>query len=252
MSWVTGRQDRLTYVAIRMLSKMIHGENLTLSLNGTIIAAAKSCSLKFEQSLLEVASPVSGADTMYVPTKHGWSISTDGLCATMAYMNSLLWNRTTKYTIAFCDSDLRMTFTGDCYIKSIAISGSIGKIVTYSIELQGSGVLSNNMQKLSLVKGGYDLVDNGAESIALKQVSRTSNVRQFLLSKGKYLIKIVGNIGPCYILNSSGVSEILSEGNCPYVLKFPNKEFSLSLGYSFYIMFADYGLGSRAIANPIL
>ena len=94
--------------------------------------------------------------------------------------------------------------------------------------------------------------DNGAGSIALKQVNRTSNVRQFLLSKGKYLIKIVGNIGPCYILNSSGVSEILSEGICPYVLKFSNKEFSLSLGYSFYIMFADYGLGSRAIANPIL
>lgn len=231
---------------------MIHGENLTLSLNGTIIAAAKSCSLKFDQSLLEVASPVSGADMMYTPTKCGWSISTDGLCTTMKYMDSLLWKRTTKYTIAFCDSDLRMTFTGDCYIKSIAISGSIGKIVTYSIELQGSGVLSNNMQKLSLVKGGYDLVDNGADSIALKQVSRTSNVRQFLLSKGKYLIKIVGNIGPCYILNSSGVSEILSKGNCPYVLKFSNKEFSLFFGYSFYIMFADYGLDSRAIANPIL
>lgn len=235
-----------------MLSKMIHGENLTLSLNGTIIAAAKSCSLKFDQSLLEVASPVSGADMMYIPTKCGWSISTDGLCTTMEYMDSLLWKRTTKYTIAFCDSDLRMTFTGDCYIKSIAISGSIGKIVTYSIELQGSGVLSNNKQKLSLVKGGYDLVDNGADSITLKQVSRTSSVRQFLLSKGKYLIKIVGNIGPCYILNSSGVSEILSEGNCPYVLKFSNKEFSLSLGYNFYIMFADYGIGIRAIANPIL
>lgn len=231
---------------------MIHGENLTLSLNGTIIAAAKSCSLKFDQSLLEVASPVSGADMMYIPTKCGWSISTDGLCTTMEYMDSLLWKRTTKYTIAFCDSDLRMTFTGDCYIKSIAISGSIGKIVTYSIELQGSGVLSNNKQKLSLVKGGYDLVDNGADSITLKQVSRTSSVRQFLLSKGKYLIKIVGNIGPCYILNSSGVSEILSEGNCPYVLKFSNKEFSLSLGYNFYIMFADYGIGIRAIANPIL
>lgn len=235
-----------------MLSKMIHGENLTLSLNGTIIAAAKSCSLKFDQSLLEVASPVSGADTMYVPIKHGWSISTDGLCATMAYMNSLLWNRTTKYTIAFYDSGLRMTFTGDCYIKSIAISGSIGKIVTYSIELQGSGVLSNSMQKLSLVKGGYDLVDNDADSIALRKVSRTSNVRQFSLSRGRYLIKIVGDIGPCYILPPEQYSKILSEGVCSYVSKSSNKEFSLYTGYDFYIMFADYGQGSRAIANPIL
>jgi len=229
---------------------MVHGENLTLSLNGTIVAAAKSCNLKFEQSLIEVASPVSGADTMYIPSKRGWSISTDGLCVTMEYMDSLLWKQSNKFSVAFFDADLKMVFRGDCYIKSMAISGSIGKIATYSIDLQGCGALSKDIiQKLSLVKGGYDIVwTNGL--ISYESVNRTSNIRQFSLDKGRYFIKIVGNISPCYILNEALFDRFVSGETIKYIAMIP-KEFSFYMGFKFYVMFADYGASINVIANPI-
>ncbi len=230
---------------------MIHGENLTLSLNGTIVAAAKSCNLKFDQSLIEIASPVSGADTMYIPSKRGWSISTEGLCTTMVYMNSVLWNRSNQFSVAFFDADLKMVFNGDCYIKSIAISGAIGKIVTYSIDLQGSGSLAKSIiQKLSLVVGGYDIAKTDSQ-IARYKVYKTSNIRQFSLSKGEYFIKIVGNISSCYMLTASQFTEFSENGYCSYESEFSKNEFSLRLRSDSYIIFADYGIEIKVIVNPI-
>ena len=104
---------------------MIHGENLTLSLNGTIVAAAKSCTLEFSQELIEVASPVSGADQQYIPGKRGWTVSTDGLCETMEYVGKLQAGLFLKYTLRFYDKDLSIYHSGSCYIKSLRVSGEI-------------------------------------------------------------------------------------------------------------------------------
>ena len=128
---------------------MIHGENLTLSLNGTIVAAAKSCTLEFSQELIEVASPISGADKQYIPGKRGWTVSTDGMCETMGYVGKLQAGLSQKYTLRFYDKDLSIYHSGSCYIKSLRVSGEIGKIVTYSVSLQGSGAMGDTSETLT-------------------------------------------------------------------------------------------------------
>ncbi len=128
---------------------MIHGENLTLSLNGTIVAAAKGCTLEFSQELIEVASPASGADKQYIPGKRGWTVSTDGMCETMGYVGQLQTGLSTKYTLRFYDKDLSICRSGSCYIKSLRVSGEMGKIVTYSVSLQGSGAIRDVSETLT-------------------------------------------------------------------------------------------------------
>lgn len=127
---------------------MVHGENLILSLNGIIVATSKTCELEFSQELIEAASPVCGADREYVPGKRGWTISAEGLCQTMNYIGSLQADISTQYTVQFYDTDSQIYRKGKCYITSLHISGSIGKIVTYSVSLQGSGAFSGAIQTL--------------------------------------------------------------------------------------------------------
>lgn len=127
---------------------MVHGENLILSLNGIIVATSKTCEIEFSQELIEAASPVCGADREYVPGKRGWTISAEGLCQTMNYVGSLQAGIFTPYTVQFYDTDSQIYRKGKCYITSLHVSGSIGKIVTYSVSLQGSGAFSGTIQTL--------------------------------------------------------------------------------------------------------
>ena len=123
---------------------MIHGENLILAINGTPLAASKSCSLSKSQSFINISSPTSGRWEACVPKQLSWSMSADCLLGTMDAYNTLnaAWKNGTELTIRFYDTDRNENETGTAYIQNLNLEASNGSLAKMSISLQGSGELS--------------------------------------------------------------------------------------------------------------
>ena len=65
----------------------IKGDNLIISLNGTALAAAKTCTINVKGGQLPIATPNSGQWDEYIPAKKGWSISTGQFLLPGGYTN---------------------------------------------------------------------------------------------------------------------------------------------------------------------
>lgn len=123
---------------------MIHGENLILAINGTPLAASKSCSLSKSSSFIEVASPTDGSWESFVPAKKGWSMSSDCLLATMDAYKTLdaAWKAGTALTIRFFNTEYNENETGTAYIDKLDLQASKGNLAKMSVSLKGSGPLT--------------------------------------------------------------------------------------------------------------
>lgn len=124
---------------------MIHGENLILAINGTPLAASKSCSLSKSSSFIEVAPPTAGDWEAFVPSKKGWSMSSDCLLGTMDAYKTLdaAWKAGTALTIRFFNTEYDENETGTAYIDSLNLDASKGSLAKMSVSLKGSGELSD-------------------------------------------------------------------------------------------------------------
>ena len=122
---------------------MILGRNLILSINGTKLAACKSCSLSTKNSLLDVCSPTARRTKKKRPTTYSWSISADCLMASPANANLLLdmTKNGTEVTVMFYDTSLGLARYGQAFITSCDPSGNVNSLATMSISLEGSGDL---------------------------------------------------------------------------------------------------------------
>ena len=123
---------------------MIHGENLILAINGTPLAASKSCNLSKSSSFIEVAPPTAGDWESFVPSKKGWSMSSDCLLGTMDAYKTLdaAWKAGTALTIRFFNTEYDENETGTAYIDSLNLDASNGNLAKMSVSLKGSGPLS--------------------------------------------------------------------------------------------------------------
>lgn len=124
---------------------MIHGEDLLLAINGTPLAASKSCNVSKSQSFIETASPTSGRWESFVPQKLGWRISSDCLMGTMDAYKTLdaAWKAGTALTIRFYDTEYDENETGTAYIENLDIITTKGNLAKMSVSLRGSGALSD-------------------------------------------------------------------------------------------------------------
>lgn len=66
---------------------LIKGDNLIISLNGTALVAAKTCTINVKGGQLPIATPNSGQWDEYIPAKKGWSISTGQFLLPGGYNN---------------------------------------------------------------------------------------------------------------------------------------------------------------------
>ena len=107
---------------------MILGDNLILAINGTPLAASKSCSISKSQSFIEVSSPTSGRWQSFVPKQLGWEISSDCLIGTMDAYKTLdaAWKNGTALTVRFYDREYNENETGTAYIDKLDLSASKG------------------------------------------------------------------------------------------------------------------------------
>ena len=131
---------------------MILGKNLILALNGTPMAAAKSCGLNIQQDFIDVCSPTEARVKRKVPTTYDWSMDSDCLMATTTYANQIIDMVTdgTELLVQFYDLQLGLYRTGYAYVSSCKITASTGSLAKMSISLVGSGALNKlNWDNLS-------------------------------------------------------------------------------------------------------
>ena len=122
---------------------MILGRNLILSINGTNVAAAKSCQFGIKNSLIDVCSPTERRVMRKVPTTYSWDLSCDCLVSSTANANLLLdmAKNGDEVTVQFFDSTLGLSRYGQAFVTSCNITGSVGSLATLNISLEGSGDL---------------------------------------------------------------------------------------------------------------
>lgn len=157
---------------------MIHGEDLILALNGTALAASKSCNIDKSQSFLDVSSPTDGRWEACVPQKLSWSLSSECLLGTMDAYKTLdaAWKAGTALTVRFFDTEYNENETGTVYIEKLTLSASKGNLAKMSISLKGSGPLTEytgtNIQfTKSLLQNGkyYTYMYDGNYTIQSKE-----------------------------------------------------------------------------------
>ena len=137
---------------------MIHGRNLIVSIDGTAIAGAKSCSLEISQEFLKVCSPTASRVFDKIPTTYDWSVSVDCLIANSSLSIDLKDTLIagTKCILTFTDG-MGERRAGFVYVKSCDESGSVGSLATFKVTFESSGELLKYTQYTPLE------FDEGAE-----------------------------------------------------------------------------------------
>ena len=120
------------------------GKDLILTLDGTAIAASKSCKIAVSQSFIDVCSPTEARVLSKQPTTYDWSMSSDCLVATPAYADAILDMVTngTRLLVQCYDLTLGLFRSGYAYVQNAEITGSVGSLMTLNISLVGSGPLN--------------------------------------------------------------------------------------------------------------
>lgn len=120
------------------------GKDLILTLDGTAIAASKSCKIAVSQSFIDVCSPTEARVLSKQPTTYDWSMSSDCLVATPAYADAILDMVTngTRLLVQCYDLTLGLFRSGYAYVKNAEITGRVGSLMTLNISLVGSGALN--------------------------------------------------------------------------------------------------------------
>ena len=191
---------------------MILGKNLILALNGTPLAAARSCILELQQSFLQSASPSTGNWEHSVPKRLSWSISADALVGTMDAYKTLdaAMDDGTLLTIRYYDTEYNLNKTGTAYIENLRLEGSVGSLMKMSVTLKGSGPISTyqgvaiTMQLVDSHDG--ERVDVNDESATFVDDGDSTNCLRYFTLANRGLVRIVPN-GEVVIMTMEGMIE---------------------------------------------
>ena len=203
---------------------MIHGENLILAINGTPLAASKSCSLSKSQSFIDVSSPTDGRWEACVPKSLSWSLSSDCLLATMdAYLTlDAAWKAGTALTIRFFNTEYDENETGTAYIDNLDLQCAKGNLAKMSVSLKGSGPLvqyagTNIPFTKSLLQNGkyYTYTADGMYAIQSYEGGKVYG-GTITLSK-RAMVQVTGY--GCYLFYSQDSGLISKATNAENILK---------------------------------
>jgi len=119
----------------------IKGQDLLISLNGTVIAAAKSCDIEVDCDLPEVSSPNSSEYRSFRAGRKSWRVSVNHLIPTTGLAVLNVKNVGTSYTLkAYVrDNPSVDSIEGTAFLKTARRTGTWGNLVQGSWIFQGSG-----------------------------------------------------------------------------------------------------------------
>lgn len=125
---------------------ILHGRNINIKLNGTIIACAKSCKLNVTCDLTEIASPTSGTWKQWLAGRKEWDMDLTKFVSVIRYGYNLVGQTVTVEIGQVLSSDrTELTsdkLTGTAIVTAYALSGEVKGLSTAQFQLKGSGSLS--------------------------------------------------------------------------------------------------------------
>jgi len=191
---------------------MINGRDLILSINGTAVAASKSCKLDVQQNFIASCAPTSGRVKNKIPTDYTWSVSTDCLIADPTYADNILSTLIagTAVVLRFYDQQLRMRRTGSAYISSVSVGASIGSISTLSVAFEGSGALTGFTEETVSLTDATEYenkriiaITNPATGVTTYQIGNYSGLNLYaksIVADMPCRMKVVRTSGSGYII----------------------------------------------------
>ena len=132
---------------------ILQGKNLIVKADGSVIAAAKSCTLNIECDLIKVSSPTDGQWEHIIAGMKSWSVSTTHLLkmeqVTDLPLHGYLWRVGGEYTLrvelngVVIDRIIASEYlTGSAICKSSQITATKGNLAQGSFKFQGNGPLT--------------------------------------------------------------------------------------------------------------
>lgn len=132
---------------------ILQGKNLIVKADGSVIAAAKSCTLNIECEIIEVSSPTDGQWKHIIAGMKSWSVSTSHLLqmeqAGELPLHGYLWRVGAEYTLRVELSGVVIGqlvasdyLTGSAICRSSQITATNGNLAQGSFKFQGNGPLT--------------------------------------------------------------------------------------------------------------
>lgn len=119
-----------------------------MSLNGTIIAGARSCEIEKTVEMVKTIAPISdnGVYEYNVPGRMSWKVNVGCLLtynsSTTDALSRFFDKVGTSFTLAFIDSTTMQWYTGTAYCTGCRITGTKGNLAQGSFAFEGTGPLS--------------------------------------------------------------------------------------------------------------
>ena len=119
----------------------IKGNDLLIALNGTAIAAAKSCDIQTGCDLKEISSPTSSTYRAYKAGRKTWRVTVNFLVNTSGLGVLTMKNIGTTYTLkAYVRNNSSVDYIqGQAILQEAHVTGARGSIVQGSWTFQGTG-----------------------------------------------------------------------------------------------------------------
>lgn len=128
-----------------MSSTSKRGLDLILKAGETAIGGQRGASIEMSSEVLDVSCKTSGDWTAKINGAKSWTCSCDGIYFTddagyKAAVTAFLAG--TEVTLELADSGKKVGFTGNAIITSLNIEAPYDDALTYAIEFEGTGELS--------------------------------------------------------------------------------------------------------------
>ena len=120
-----------------MATQVILGEKMIVKMNGTAIAAAKSCELTVSAEKLPVASGTDGKWEHCIAGRKKWSVSCKTLLTGIKTHVEMV-GKIVTLIITTADND---TLTGQALVEQWSGSGAVGSLASGSYSFSGNGSL---------------------------------------------------------------------------------------------------------------
>lgn len=121
-----------------MAVNVIHGRDLIVSLNGTAIAAARSCDITVDDDMIEVTTPTSGRAKAYRAGRYGWTV--DVSCLVLS--PNMVISNGQQLTFSCKEAGSTNYLTGTVIRKGSKMTGTVGNLAQGSYSFIGTGPLS--------------------------------------------------------------------------------------------------------------
>lgn len=116
---------------------VIHGRDLIISINGTPVAAARSCEISVDDDMIEVTSPVAGRAKAYRAGRYGWTVDVSFLAISTQFVYS-----NGQQVSMSCKVGSTTHLTGNVIIQRRKLTGPVGSLSQGSYTLIGTGALN--------------------------------------------------------------------------------------------------------------